>query len=140
MWVTITAELLLGSTCSYAGLQWTIRVLVYPQFAAVDPATFPAYEHAHQRRVSLAVGPLFLLSGGSAIAAFVVRPGVASGVAAGCVAAILLVTAVAAVPQHRLLSEGFEPAEHTRLLQVDSTRLALALAACAAAVVCALTS
>ena len=133
--MTATGVLLLASTCLYAGFQWTIRVLVYPQFAAVGPDEFAAYERFHQRRVSIAVGPLFAFFGGSALAALVVGPGVASGVAAGCFAAILAVTAFAAVPLHRRLTDGFDAAAHRRLLVVDSARLALAVAACVGAVV-----
>jgi hypothetical protein len=132
--VTTTGVLLLASTCLYAGFQWTIRVLVYPQFAAVGPAEFAAYERLHQRRVSFAVGPLFAFFGVSALAALVVCPGVASGVAAGCFAAILAVTAFAAVPLHRRLTGGFDQAAHRRLVIVDSVRLGLAVAACVGAV------
>ena len=132
--MTIAAVLLLASTFLYAGFQWTIRVLVYPQFAAVPGNAFAGYERSHQRRASLAVGPLFVFAGGSTIFAFATRPGIASAMAASCVAAILLVTAFAAVPAHRRLTGSFDAAVHARLLLIDSIRLALSLAAGAAAV------
>ncbi|SHG85865.1 hypothetical protein SAMN05443575_2946 [Jatrophihabitans endophyticus] len=131
----ITAVLLLVATSLYAGFQWTIRVVVYPQFTAVPREAFHAYEAAHQRRVTVAVGPLFLFAGGAAVAAFVAGPGWATGVAAVCVAGIVLVTGLAAVPQHRRLGDGFVPAAHARLLAVDTARLVLALLAVAAAAV-----
>lgn len=138
--MTITAALLIASTCLYAGFQWTIRMLVYPQFAAVPAGSFVGYERSHQRRVSLTVGPLFVFAGCSSIAAFVARPGVAAGFAGACCAAILCTTAAAAVPQHRRLSAGFDEAALRRLLLADSLRLALAALACVAAATYALTS
>ena len=55
-WVVV---LHLAAVSAYAGFQWTVRVVVYPQFAGVPAPSFAAYEAAHQRRLSLVVGPLF---------------------------------------------------------------------------------
>ena len=49
----------LALTAAYAGFQWTVRALVYPQFALVPPTVFPAYERRHQERITRVVGPLF---------------------------------------------------------------------------------
>ncbi|WP_460603931.1 DUF1772 domain-containing protein [Jatrophihabitans fulvus] len=136
--MSVAAVLLLVATSLYAGFQWTVRLLVYPQFDAVPPDAFPAYERTHQHRVSVAVGPLFAFAGVAAITAFVARPGLASGAAAACVAGVVAVTGLAAVPQHRTLSDGFVRTAFRRLLVVDTVRLALALGAVAAAVVYAL--
>ncbi|MCW2527930.1 MAG: hypothetical protein JWM76_2790 [Pseudonocardiales bacterium] len=57
--MSVTALALLVSAAVYTGCQWTIRIVVYPQFAKVGPAEFAGYELAHQRRVTWAVGPLF---------------------------------------------------------------------------------
>lgn len=115
----------------YTGFQWTIRVVVYPQFAEVPAGAFVPYERQHQRRVSLAVGPLFVLLGVSAILLFTAPPhGVSRwwGVAGGAgVAAILGVTAFLAVPLHRALGDGFTVSLHRRLLRVDTVRLVLAV-------------
>lgn len=131
--VTIVAVLLVTSTCLYAGFQWTIRVLVYPQFASVPADSFTGYEREHQRRVSFSVAPLFAFFGASALVAVVRRPGAASVVVAGCFVAIVGLTALAAVPQHRVLSAAFDGRAHRRLLVVDAMRLGCALLACAAA-------
>ena len=125
----ITGDLLLTSSSLYCGFQWTIRVLVYPQFAGVPADAFADYEREHQRRVSIAVGPLFAFFGVSAAAAVVTEPAALTAAAAGCFVLILLATGFAAVPQHRRLSSGFDAAAHRRLLLVDSTRLALAVLA-----------
>ena len=44
---------------AYCSFQWTVQLVVYCMFARVPAAAFPAYEAAHQRRVSFMVGPLF---------------------------------------------------------------------------------
>jgi hypothetical protein len=81
------------------------------------------------------VGPLFLLWGVAAIALFALPPEgvsrwwtVATG---GCVAVVLVLTGLFAVPLHRVLSDGFDPAAHRRLLRVDTLRLVTAAAATA---------
>lgn len=128
----------LAAACAYAGFQWTVRVVVYPQLATVghaDPWGFPAYAAAHQRRVTWLVGPLF--------AALVVTSGVLAAsrptavLAWACAAATLVVlaaTALGAVPQHRVLAERWDGPAHRRLLRADGVRVA----ASSAQVVCAL--
>lgn len=115
----------------YTGFQWTIRLVVYPQFAQVPADAFVPYELQHQRRVSIAVGPLFVLLGSAAILLFAAPPDGSSrwwGVAGGAgVAAILGVTAFLAVPLHTALSDGFTASLHRRLLHVDTLRLVLAV-------------
>ncbi len=128
------AVLLLVATSLYAGFQWTIRVVVYPQLAAVPAASFASYEARHQRLVSYAVGPLFVADGVAALVAFAVEPGPPTAATGGCLAAVLALTVLGAVPQHRRLSDGFDPAAHRRLLRVDSARLVAALGGVAAAV------
>ncbi len=130
--MSLTALALLVTAALYAGFQWTVRVVVYPQFARVLPEAFPAYEAAHQRLVSIAVGPLFAALGVAALAAFVHPPdGVPRAVAALAPVldgALLAVTGALAVPLHRRLSAGFDAATHGRLLAVDTVRLVLAVA------------
>lgn len=117
----------------YTGFQWTIRVLVYPQFAAVPTSAFAAYERRHQHLTSVAVGPLFTALGVTALILFVAPPpgvsrwwAVATG---GCVAVVLAVTGGLAVPLHRVLTNGWDPAVHRRLLRVDTVRLVVAVVA-----------
>jgi Domain of unknown function (DUF1772) len=124
-------------TAAYAGFQWTVRVLVYPQFAQVPPDAFAAYERSHQRRVTRVVGPLFVGQGATTLVLLVARPAgtplapVLAG--AACLAVVLGVTALLAVPLHRRLDRGWDPAAHRRLLRVDAVRVVAATAGTAAA-------
>ena len=137
--VSVAAVAFLLASSAYLGFQWTVRVVVYPQFATVAAAGFAAYERRHQQLVSVAVGPLFVASGLSAIAVFLRPPGAHRSVAVLAAPALVLlglgVTAALAVPLHRRLSAGFDAGVHRRLLRVDSVRLVLAALAVVDAVV-----
>lgn len=120
------------ATALYTGFQWTIRLLVYPQFDAVAAGDFPAYERRHQQRVSVAVGPLFGALGLTTLALLVARPDYAPTwtVAAAVVlcGVVLGATALLAVPQHSRLSQGFDAVAYRRLLRADTLRLLAAAA------------
>ncbi|MGY1652240.1 DUF1772 domain-containing protein [Geodermatophilus sp. SYSU D01119] len=122
----------LALTAAYAGFQWTVRALVYPQFARVPPGAFPAYERAHQRRVTAVVGPLFAGQGVTVLWLLAARPEGApvAGVvaAAGCLGVVLGVTGLLAVPLHRHLAQAFDRAVLARLLRVDTVRAVAATA------------
>lgn len=127
----------LALTAAYAGFQWTVRVVVYPQFAQVPAAAFAAYERSHQRLVTRVVGPLFAGQGVTTLLLLAVRPAgvpllpVLAG--AALLAVVLGVTAFLAVPLHRRLDSGWDPAAHRRLLRVDTLRVAAATAGTATA-------
>ena len=127
----------LALTAAYAGFQWTVRGLVYPQFAQVPPAAFPAYERAHQRRVSRVVGPLFAGQGGTTLWLLADRPAgtplPAALAGAACLAVVLAATALGAVPLHRRLGETWDDGAHRRLLRVDTVRAVAATAGTVAA-------
>jgi hypothetical protein len=129
----------LALTAAYAGFQWTVRALVYPQFALVPPAVFPAYERRHQQRVSRVVGPLFAGQAVTTLWLLADRPEgtpltpVLAG--AACLAVVLAATALGAVPQHRRLGAAWDEAAFRRLLRVDSGRAVAATAGTAAALV-----
>ena len=118
----------LMATSAYAGFQWTIRVVAYPQLADVPGQAFTTYLAAYQRRVTSLVGPLF--------AALVVTTGLVAldgdvGAVGRALAVLLLgvvlgATAFAAVPQHSRLSAGWDPAAHCRLLDADTVRVVAA--------------
>lgn len=130
----VVGALLVAATAAYAGFQWTIRLVVYPQFATVPREAFARYEARHQGLLTVTVGPLFVLDGAACLAAFVTGPRWPAAVAAACLAMILGLTAFGAVPQHRRLSGGFDPSVYQQLLRVDTARLGCAVAAVAAAV------
>ncbi|MDT0277773.1 DUF1772 domain-containing protein [Blastococcus goldschmidtiae] len=100
----------LALTAAYAGFQWTVRVLVHPQFARVPPPASAAYERSHQRLVTRVVGPLFAGQGVTTMLLLAVRPAavpllpVLAG--AALLAAVLGITAFLAVPLHRRLDAG----------------------------------
>jgi len=111
----------------YAGFQWTVRALVYPQFTAVPPSAFVAYEQSHARRVARVVGPLF--AGQLATTGWLLldRPDdvATTGVlaSAACLAVVLAVTGAAAVPRHRRLAAGFDAGAYAGLLRTDTVRV-----------------
>lgn len=122
----------LGAAAAYAGFQWTVAAVVYPQLRDAgrsSPATFPAVEAGHQRRVSRVVGPLFAALTASTTALVVTRPADAAvSACAACTAVVLAVTALGAVPAHRVLAAGHDERAAAALLRWDGVRTAAATA------------
>jgi hypothetical protein len=127
----------LALAAAYAGFQWTVRALVYPQMALVPAEAFAAYEHQHQRRVSRVVGPLFAGQAATTLWLLADRPAgtplLPVLLSAACLVAVLQLTALGAVPQHRRLDRGWDPAVYRRLVHVDTARAVAATAGAAAA-------
>ena len=125
MTVLLAAHLALAAV--YAGVQWTVRALVYPQFTAVPADAWAAFHAGHSRRIARVVGPLFagqLVTTGRLLLDTppgAPRASVLAG--AACLGTVLAVTALVAVPQHRRLGGGFDAPAHRRLLQADSVRV-----------------
>jgi len=114
---------------AYAGFQLTVNRVVYPQMTAADRSGFARYEAGHRRRITPVVGLLF---GAVAVTTGLLLldgalPRTATWTAAVLFALVLVVTWVGAVPQHAVLSEGFDAAAHARLMRWDALRLALAV-------------
>jgi multisubunit Na+/H+ antiporter MnhB subunit len=124
----------LAVTAAYAGFQWTVRGVVYPQFDQVPAGAFAAYERRHQQRISRVVGPLFAGQLVTTAWLLATRPSGALFAGAACLAAVLLLTALGAVPLHRRLTGGWDDAAFRRLLRVDALRAVAATAGTAAAV------
>ena len=127
----------LALTAAYAGFQWTVRALVYPQFAHVPSTAFPAYERRHQQRITRVVAPLFAGQGVTTSWLLAARP---EGtpllpilVGAACLAVVLGATAWGAVPLHRRLGAAWDDAAYRRLLGVDTVRALAATTGSAAA-------
>jgi hypothetical protein len=124
--VPIVLTVFLAAGAAYAGFQWTVHLVVYRQFAEVPAAAFADFERAHQRRISVLVGPLFaalvISTGWLLIDRPVAVAGWAAAAAAALVAVVVGMTAFGAVPQHRRLSAGWEPDAYRRLLRVDVVR------------------
>jgi hypothetical protein len=138
--VVLVAHLL--STAAYAGFQWTVHQVVYPQLRAVPESAFIDYERSHQRRIGYVVGPLFAALVATTSLLWITRPvGTSALLAALSTAALLVVlgiTGLLAVPLHRRLEAGWDLAAYRRLLRVDAWRSAAATANVVVAAVLAL--
>lgn len=100
-----------GATLLMVGVIWTIQIVHYPLFSAVGVDGFAAYQAAHSRRISYVVMPMMLIELATA-ALFVVVPPLPVAPAMlwiGLALAVLiwLSTFALQVPQHRVLSGGF---------------------------------
>lgn len=131
----------LVAVSAYAGFQWTVHVVVYPQLGGVPGPAFAAYEREHQRRVSRVVGPMFAAQLLTTAALLAARPaGLSLGpvvASAALLAVVVATTAVAAVPQHRTLSEGWHEPAYRALLRADRLRVVAATGNVGAALVLA---
>lgn len=116
----------LATAGAMAGLIWFVQVVHYPLFAGVGTDGFRAYEHAHRWRTSLVVGPLMgieLLA--AAALALAPPPGVDQALAVALLALLLAIhvtTAVASIPAHDRLNQGFDDAAHRRLCRTNWVR------------------
>jgi hypothetical protein len=124
--VPIVLTVFLATGAAYAGFQWTVHLVVYRQLAGVPTSAFAEFERAHQRRISVLVGPLFaalvISTGWLLIARPVAVAGWSAVAAAALVAVIIGLTAFGAVPLHRRLSVGWDADAYRRLLRVDLVR------------------
>ena len=111
-----------------AGMVWTIQVQHYPLFELVGEEGFVAYEAAHSTRISfLLLGP-WAVQGITTAWILLQRPvGVPWWMvlaAAAFAAATVLVTVLVSVPQHDVLSSGFDAAAHATLVGTNWWRTA----------------
>lgn len=112
----------LAATAAMTGLIWFVQVVHYPLMSQVGGDVFMAYERAHVRLTGGVVGPFMLLE--AACAVVLILPGVLEGrmlSAAWAGLALLLVvwvaTALASVPMHARLEQGFDAAAHAWLVR-----------------------
>lgn len=114
----------LAATWALVGLIWTIQVLQYPIFAKVGESAFGGYHAAHSARITVIVLPLMLWELASAVllvsavAAPISTsiPLSARWLGLALVAVIWISTFALQVPQHNLLSSGFDAVAHQRLV------------------------
>ncbi|MFO8074706.1 MAG: hypothetical protein R6T85_01150 [Egibacteraceae bacterium] len=127
----MTALLLAHAAATWAmvGLIWTIQLLHYPLFAAVGDGAFAGYEAAHTRRITALLALPWGVEAATTLAlAALAPPGAARALAWGgalLLAGILASTVLLQVPRHRVLSEGFDPAAHRRLVATNWLRTVL---------------
>ena len=107
-----------ASTWAMTGLIWFIQIVHYPLFGRVGAAGFARYEADHSNLTTLVVGPLMLAEAFTAMW-LVARPpaGVPQSWSIAGAALVLMIWAATyflSVPQHGVLSGGFDaPAYHT---------------------------
>lgn len=116
-----------GVTAFLCGLIWVVQLVHYPSFDRVDREGFVAFEAAHQQRISWIVAPAMLLEALTAgmwmLAAWRESDLVAWAVAnAVLIAVVWASTALLSVPQHTVLSQGFDAEAHRRLVDTNWVR------------------
>lgn len=136
----LAAVLAAGAGWALAGLAWTVRLVVYPAFSRVGVDSWSAYHSAHLRGMTLAVGPPWAAQGLAVLGLLLADPGPLTWLHAGLAAVPVGLTVAAAVPLHRRLQRGPDPALLDRLIRVHSLRTAAWTAAAALATVLLLRS
>lgn len=119
----------LGTTLPLVGLIWLVQVVAYPLFAHVGAGEFPGYHAAHSRLITFVVAPLMLgeLVGAFAWALLPDRPisPTLAWLGAGLAGATWLLTMFVSVPQHNVLSGGFDARAHEVLVFTNWFRTAV---------------
>ncbi len=110
----------LATTLYMTGLIWFVQVVHYPLFAKVGRDGFAAYEEAHTGLTTLVVGPVMLAEAATALLLLASRPRFAPSGAmwagAALVALLWISTFFVQVPQHSVLSSGFDARAHSILV------------------------
>lgn len=109
-----------ASTLFMLGVIWLVQFVHYPLFAHVGNKEFPSYERRHTRLITLIVAPLMLIEGTTAVFLLLLRPPSVAAWTLWAGAALLgatwLSTAMVQMPCHEVLSRGFDPMVHNRLV------------------------
>ncbi len=118
-----------ASTLVMVGVILTIQVVHYPLFSGVGAEGFSAYEAAHARRITWIVLPVMLVELATAAALVYARPAWfplwLAWLGLALVVLIWLSTAFLQVPQHTILTRGFDAAAHARLVGTNWIRTTL---------------
>jgi hypothetical protein len=109
-----------AATLYMTGLIWCIQIVHYPLFAQVGKEGFAAYETAHSSLITPIVGlPMLVELGTAGLLLFYRAPEIRLSEALlglALVAVIWLSTMFLQVPQHNVLSSGFDAAAHQFLV------------------------
>ena len=109
-----------AATWFMVGLIWMVQTVHYPLFAAVGESGFSEYERGHTSRIGrLLVLPALAELVLATLIVLTLPAGVplALALASGVVLAFIWVlTALVQAPQHGVLTAGFEPETHRRLV------------------------
>lgn len=111
------------------GLIWFVQVVHYPLMGRLGPEAASGYAAAHQRRVSLVVGPMMLLEAITALALLADPPLAHGRVLPGLGLALLLFiwasTAMLQMPLHGRLLAGPDQRAQRRLVATNWVRTLL---------------
>ena len=122
----------LSSTWAMTGLIWTIQIVHYPIFDAIERGTdselWRRFAQRHTTAISYVVGPFMLAEGATGIWIAASPPAGMSRILP-LVALVLMgaaygVTAFASAPLHGRLGPSFDDALHTRLVNTNWVRTA----------------
>ncbi|MCG8458284.1 MAG: hypothetical protein MI919_18560, partial [Holophagales bacterium] len=112
-----------AATLYMCGLIWFVQVVHYPLFPFARGDGFRAFAAEHQRRTGWVVGPPMLAEAASTVLLVAAAPAsVLAWAGAALLASIWLSTALAQVPCHRRLAEGFDAATVRRLVASNAWR------------------
>jgi len=115
-----------AATLFMIGVIWFVQVVHYPLFAKTGSADFRSYEQRHTSLTTWVVAPPMLVEGITALLLFWFRPtGVSTwqlSIGLALLAVIWLSTALLQVPCHNVLSQGFDPVVHQRLVTTNWMR------------------
>lgn len=114
------------STLFMFGLIWVIQLVHYPLMKYAATSDFPAFERAHQRRITLLVGPAMLIELASGIALIVYVPSAVDVIWVWIGLALILInlisTATLQAPYHHKLQTGFDPRIWQQLVRTNWIR------------------
>ena len=115
-----------AATLLLVGLIWTIQLVHYPLMDGVGTEAFGRYHQRHTQRMRWLVAPLMLTELVTSALLLLSPPAsvppILPWVGFGLVLCIWAATALLAVPAHRRLAEGFDPAVHARLVGANWLR------------------
>ena len=127
--MSILLALHLLTTIFMTGLIWVVQIVIYPQFADIDEASFSHYETRYQKRITWIVLPVMTLELGSGVLLFLLKHENFSLVSHSlnliALGLIWLSTALLQVPCHNVLKQSFDLAVHRKLVVSNWIRTAL---------------
>jgi hypothetical protein len=132
----------LSATAMMTGVIWVVQLIQYPWFHRCPPDQFVAYHHQYTARIGFIVGPTMLIEAATGILLYLHYDGYARDLMQSSLLVLLAIwisTAIRQIPDHRLLSHGYNETTHQRLVKLNwirtvgwSLRLVLVIAASAA--------
>lgn len=127
IWLTLVV-LHGAATWFLVGLIWTIQLIHYPSFAAIDPDRYSSFQQTHMVGMGRLIAAPWLVEGLTVLGLFVFAP---TGwmrllaTAGGLLELVVIgVTIRSSIPAHEALSSGFSDDAHKRLLRSNWMRTA----------------